>query len=243
MAREPIADHAGDAKRRLPGYLDSAENFRLLMDIIGGRAQLLETDNTDLFEKRGLSGAEGQQLDNLGDILGEERNGRDDFSYRSALSVRILINTSFGTIGRIQEIALSFGDAETVRVHEVPPANLEVIIEGGEFDDAELLIALDASRPLGVRLIAIDQVAPVIPPDTDLDVPADYADHVDNVLRADADHPGEKPAGEDSYPDGDQSWFRCGFCHGYYAGAGACVVSYGGRCQVAGASSGWGQRY
>jgi hypothetical protein len=57
----------------------------------------LENALWDIIIKRYLDFAADAQLDTLGKIVGEPRNGLGDPAYRVRIRVRILINRSFGT--------------------------------------------------------------------------------------------------------------------------------------------------
>jgi hypothetical protein len=60
------------------------------------QAQELERALFQLLLERAIATAVGQQLDGLGDILGELRGGRDDPTYRVFLQARTIINNSDG---------------------------------------------------------------------------------------------------------------------------------------------------
>lgn len=68
-------------------YLDV---FQFLFDDIKVAAQVLKLD-------RWIDTAFGKQLDGCGQIVGEERQGRDDEAYREAIRYRIFVNTSQAT--------------------------------------------------------------------------------------------------------------------------------------------------
>ena len=57
-----------------------------------------------LLSERGVNEAVGEQLNVLGDIVGEDRLGRDDGKYRAAILSRGLINNSNGTPEELLEI-------------------------------------------------------------------------------------------------------------------------------------------
>ena len=54
----------------------------------------VKTVHEDLKQNRWLDTSEGQQLDEIGAIVGEERQGRTDDKYREAIRFRIFINLS-----------------------------------------------------------------------------------------------------------------------------------------------------
>lgn len=66
--------------------------------------QALDTAATELLTLTTLDGAEGVQLDGLGQIISTERQGLDDEAYRSLLRSQIRVNTSGGAIEQLNEI-------------------------------------------------------------------------------------------------------------------------------------------
>lgn len=81
-----------------------SNNFELLVRAYVAELQALDTAATDLLTDTTLDGAEGVQLDGLGQIIGIERQGLDDDDYRSLLRAQIRVNTSGGTIDQLNEI-------------------------------------------------------------------------------------------------------------------------------------------
>jgi len=94
------------------------------------RIQELETTAVDMSEDIiSLDTAEGVQLDLLGRLVGEARDGRLDAAYRLALRVRVLINISNGRIDELIEIVRLFEGTSTtgdIDIQELQPARLEV---------------------------------------------------------------------------------------------------------------------
>ena len=80
--------------------------------------------------------AAGVNLDLLGKIVGEARDGRTDDVYRNALRVRVLINISDGKIEQLIAIVRLYEQMDlvvgsTVEIQELQPARLEVRIITG----------------------------------------------------------------------------------------------------------------
>jgi hypothetical protein len=80
-----------------------------------------------------LDEAVGSQLDLLGRIVREDRDGRDDDTYRLALRVRVLVNRSNGKIEELIRIIRLFEDLDSepaayVRITEHQPARMEIRI-------------------------------------------------------------------------------------------------------------------
>lgn len=108
----------------------------------------IETDTT-------TTTAVGQQLDNLGAIVGEARLGRSDLQYDTAIQVRRLLNVSEGTIedvhGLIQAVA---GVPIAVEITERFPAGYHAAILDPLDDDtvntAQIGVIVASGRPAGV---------------------------------------------------------------------------------------------
>jgi len=105
------------------------------------------------------------QLDELGEIVGEPRLGREDFVYRGAIRIRISLNRAGGEPESIIRFVQSAFGADVVAYQEVYPAKVEIYsrlspegpsdqvqIGNLELDDSELLI-LDDGSPLELRVL------------------------------------------------------------------------------------------
>lgn len=85
----------------------------------------------EMLDERNLAVAEGVQLDQLGAIVGEGRNLRDDEAYRLAIKIKIAINTNKGTLPDVKAIIKLFTGALEVRILEHYPASVYVYVRGG----------------------------------------------------------------------------------------------------------------
>lgn len=70
--------------------------------------------------------AVGDQLDILGGLVGEERDGRSDADYRVGILVRVLVNTSDGTIEQLLAIAGAMVPTALTSLLEFFPASVRV---------------------------------------------------------------------------------------------------------------------
>lgn len=91
------------------------------------RFQDLENVTWDVINKRLLGVAVGNQLDMLGDLVGEPRLGRNDTDYRSAVTLRIRVNRSQGRAEDVIDVA-DLASAETASYYEYDPAGFAVEI-------------------------------------------------------------------------------------------------------------------
>lgn len=119
--------------------------------------QLQELENafSDLLTETNLDNAKGVHLDNIGVIVGEPRSGRTDTQYRTAISARILLNTSNGTIEDVIGIAIAVaGIPLTIAITEYFPASFTArIVEAIDplIVDTDAIAAFIASgKPSGV---------------------------------------------------------------------------------------------
>ena len=116
----------------LAEYADSPR----LKNLIGSytRAiQELETTALDVYQDvLSLDTAVGVQLDLLGRIVIEDRDGKSDTDYRRALRVRVLINISDGQTEELIAVARLFEDlsaaGELVQIQDLQPARMELRI-------------------------------------------------------------------------------------------------------------------
>ena len=84
----------------------------------------------DLLTKRWLSTSEGVQLDRLGELLGIDREGRDDESYRAALRFQVFLNISKGTPEDLIVATRVTTNASFVRYWENYPAGVQIFTNG-----------------------------------------------------------------------------------------------------------------
>lgn len=83
----------------------SENNIKLLLRGLVGPAQEIENALQQLLTLRGVDTAEGAQLDVLGRVVGQLRNGMVDDDYRRLIRARISVNRSKGTIADVLTVA------------------------------------------------------------------------------------------------------------------------------------------
>lgn len=123
-----ITTHKADAfKRLLTQYsADRAPNLRSIVGANADQWQQLEDAFWDLLTKRGLPTAFGAQLDVLGKLVGQPRNGNDDPAYLAFIYIRIAEINSQGTPEELIHIYSSlFGNAR-IQYDEYYPAYFEL---------------------------------------------------------------------------------------------------------------------
>ncbi len=80
--------------------------------------------------KRSITFAEGAQLDTIGEIVGESRDGRSDLNYLTAIQLKIRLNTSAGKVNTIIEYIKDKTNSNIVKWLESYPAGVIIYVDG-----------------------------------------------------------------------------------------------------------------
>jgi hypothetical protein len=91
-----INDHIAKALARLLTQYKNKPRFESFVEAFSAQVQDIEDATFGIIDARALDFAEGQQLDNLGEIIGVKRQSFADPFYRILLFVKIGQNTSQG---------------------------------------------------------------------------------------------------------------------------------------------------
>lgn len=157
-------DHVAAAIDRLPVQFRKPRIEAILRAVI---APLQRAENAfqELFDERGVDTAIGAQLDAIGFVVGQPRNGYDDDEYRRQVRARIATNKSRGTFADlIGVIGLVIDDAAaTIRGRRSGTAAVRFNIEDVATSDAvaDILIGfLREAKAAGVRLTLITGSTP-----------------------------------------------------------------------------------
>lgn len=121
--------YAQEAKDNLIEQFKKKTNFEDLLDVFSGQVQELETVLFQLILERFIEDAVGIQLDRLGQIPGEDREGRDDDLYRIAIKRKIVLNRSSGLAEEVLALVKSIVGSQTIEL-TLPgdPAHFEVFL-------------------------------------------------------------------------------------------------------------------
>ncbi len=92
-----MLDYAAVAVPRLTGQFENSPKLRAIVSAIVSQLTTLENVADSLMSDRWIDTAIGKQLDGCGYIVGEQRSGRDDDAYRTAIKFRVFVNISKGT--------------------------------------------------------------------------------------------------------------------------------------------------
>jgi hypothetical protein len=146
---------------RLPEQFKNKPRLEALIRALANQCQHVEQMLWDLYTRRWIDDAEDNDLDNLGDIVGEPRNGSADDLYRQYIRARIKVNRSDGQLGQLLEILKLLLVDAVIQVREHYPAAL--VLEPTE------PITLDAkyvndwflqkAKAAGVRLGFVERTA------------------------------------------------------------------------------------
>lgn len=158
MTINEIIDHADQARERYPDQFSGAENLQKLIDIIGGRAQDIETQFINLLDERHLSVAIGIQLDGIGQILNLERElGEADEPYRARLVGRTGELAKSGEMESLITAFLTLSQAASVQASDFYPAGVEMVaLTDADAEDpvidAEIIEQMNLVKAGGVLL-------------------------------------------------------------------------------------------
>lgn len=122
-----ITTHSEDAKKRLLFQYQGKANIEGLLDSLGGQQiQDLENILFDISTRLDIDNSEGIQLDNIGKIVGQSRNGQSDLTYKLFLKAKAGRNVSEGDIERVLSIWKIITGGTIVQLVEQFPASIEL---------------------------------------------------------------------------------------------------------------------
>ena len=152
---EKVDDHCADGLALLLAQFQDKPRLAAVLCAFLGSVQETEDAAWQLLTERDLDSAVGAQLDMLGRLVGEAREGRADSEYRPFVRARILINRSNGLAEEVLTI-LRVVTGGTVELHlrEHYPAAFTVEVVGPiPFTPATLLRLLREAKAAGVRVL------------------------------------------------------------------------------------------
>jgi len=136
----------------------NANNIVKLLRSLVGPAQDVENAFQQLLTGRFVDTAIGEQLDIIGKIVGQPRNGQDDDTYRRFIRAEIRANRSDGVFEDLIAVAeLVVGDAATTIVtRNEGTATARVLVDGGSITPtvaAALVAFMVRAKAAGVRIV------------------------------------------------------------------------------------------
>jgi len=155
MALTKITTHAEDAVARLLEQFRGGTTLPALVRAFSNQAQAAEDALWDVLVLRRLGTATGAQLDVLGRILGQAREGRADADYVLWLRARMLLNLGSG---RPEDLLALFASvtqgSTTLQLEEQFPASIVLRVgSASTVDPAQAAAILQLAKAGGVRAI------------------------------------------------------------------------------------------
>lgn len=148
--------HVDEAIGHLIQWFKRPRNMEVLRITIG-QIQQLEDAYNQLLGAWDVNTAVGDQLDKLGLRVGELRDDRVDAVYRIAIKVRVLVNSSEGTLNELLAI-LAMADEDLVSVaRESYPAGVYFrwLSPFAGLSAQDLMNLLKQAKPAGVKVQAV----------------------------------------------------------------------------------------
>lgn len=149
-----ISNHSEQAIARLITQYKNNTDFIAVINAFVAQFQDLEDNIVDLYGRLQIGTVTGQQLDNLGKILGLGRQGFDDNIYRTLLMAKLLSNISLGTPNEIINIFSILTNSGVSKLFEIYPATIQLQGEGVLDPSIEPYIPqiMQKALPAGVQI-------------------------------------------------------------------------------------------
>lgn len=128
---DQITNHVEQALDRQTSQFKGKTNCEKMLTILIEPVQRFENVAWDVLTKRGLDTAEGAQLDQVGSIIGERRQGKVDEDYRRFLRAAIVAHKSNGTVEDLILVTTLIIDdaAAVIKMYPGYPAGLTIEIQ------------------------------------------------------------------------------------------------------------------
>ncbi len=153
----PITTHAADALARLLQQFKDKARIEALLNAINVEVQRFEDEVMDLSDVLDIDVMGGVNLDNIGDIVDQAREGRSDSDYRQAIREKIFRNVSSGTADQIITIFKNLTGSTVVDYLEDYPAGFCIYGDAASYPNGTLG-AIDASAPAGVYVCLLTRL-------------------------------------------------------------------------------------
>lgn len=155
MTIEQKTDHVIEAQDNLVQQFKGKPVFNALLNVYVVQIQELENVLYTMISCQCLDDAIGVQLDGLGSIVNEDRQGRDDDDYRIAIRARIQLNLSEGTPEDCIDLVKAISNGSDVELREYYPAafTVEILdpIDVDVLDPVKASGFLQKCKPAGVK--------------------------------------------------------------------------------------------
>lgn len=150
-----------EAQAKLIDQFKAHVNIDAIVKAFVTQSQELEVASFDVIENTLISTAIGLQLDNLGDVVGVERQGRNDADYRVRIGAQISLNNANGTIEEILELIVALGGGD-IDLEEIFPAKIGIQINDAVSNGTEIanVVSLAKAAGVGVNIIWHESLIP-----------------------------------------------------------------------------------
>ena len=150
--------HIGNAFARLLTQFQDKQRLKKMIEILLRPFQEAEDMLWSLYTDRRLDTAVGAQLDLLGKIVGEKRDGLSDTDYRAIIRVKIKVLRSTGSAKDLMVIAQLFLVSNDFTYSEHYPAAVEFVVLQVTTITQRILLKnfLIKAKSGGVRLDVVD---------------------------------------------------------------------------------------
>lgn len=148
MATPAKRDHTAEAYERLSHQFKDKPNLVALLAIFTAHYDELEAAFYALLVERTIYAAVGAQLDQIGAVVGQPRQGLDDETYRRYILARIAANKSDGLVEDLLNIVrlILNDDAQTTQVISQGIASAIVRVTGDRVEWATAMIVIELLR-------------------------------------------------------------------------------------------------
>jgi len=136
------------------GYRGDPTLFSKLIQSLAAQIQNLENATWDTGTLRRLDVATVAQLDSIGEIVGETRQGKSDPEYKTAIIAKIHMNASCGEPERLIAAIKTLTGATIVVYREMFPASVYINFESDTVVN-QLYNYIQRLCPAGVQLLLV----------------------------------------------------------------------------------------
>lgn len=150
---ERITNHEEQGAARLVTQFKRTTIMKAFLQSHFGEAQALEGVLWEIYDAREIDKATGAQLDVIGKLVKQPREGRDDAAYRLALKARRAVHLSSGTPDQLMRLVTLMLPAVTVSYSEAYPCSFRLDAHGATAPTEAEIVAgfLAEARSAGVR--------------------------------------------------------------------------------------------
>jgi hypothetical protein len=154
---DKIITHIDDALLRIIEQYKCSESMKAIVTALTEQVQIIEDESFGLFSRLDLANATGVLLDQYGTIIGLDRNGLDDDTYRLFLFAKIGQNTSNGEPERVIDNYKLLSGSSSVQLQEFFPAGIGLSGDG-DFNNASLQDVYEVIQSIVAAGVRVDSM-------------------------------------------------------------------------------------